>query len=255
MKNATVTTTTVQAPALKVEAQETIRPLATVETDFSFDGDRVTLKKGAQVTPSEFALFIANRETKAQGFKTQARWAYYEAGRLPNGTEVQAEIAKRLREMLSQSAFNQLTSEAKTLCPLIVTEGIKTPLSTLKDAMGALQVNEATGKLLPLAKQSKAGKALIPLLKAGTVTQAKVRAIRKDAAPAPASKGNGKPSGKASADAGKTMAFGNALGDLKRVSVYLEANRVEGDDRKQFVTVLCDIGRKLGLNVAEIGAK
>lgn len=254
MKNATVTTTTVQAPALKVEAQETIRPLVTVEADFSFEGDRVTLKKGAQVTPSEFALFIANRETKAQGFKTQARWAYYEAGRLPNGTEVQAEIAKRLREMLSQSAFNQLTSEAKTLCPLIVSEGIKTPLSTLKDAMGALQVNEATGKLLPLAKQTKAGKALIPLLRAGTVTQAKVRAIRKDSAPAPAPKGNGKPA-KGSTEAGKTMAFGNALGDLKRVSVYLEANRVEGDDRKQFVTLLCDLGRKLGLKIEEIAAK
>jgi hypothetical protein len=146
MKNNTVTTTTVQAPALKVEAQETIRPIQSVESDFTFDGDRVTLKKGAQVTPSEFALFIANREGKAAGFKTQARWAFYEAGRLPNGSEVQAEIGKRLKDMLSASAFNQLTSEARTLCPLIIAEGIKTPLSTLKDAIGSLQRQREDGE-------------------------------------------------------------------------------------------------------------
>lgn len=242
---------TIAAPAVKGEVKgdvETIRPLADIVSDFEVTdgGERVVIRKGAKLSPSEFALFIADRENTGNRYKTQARFAFYEAGQLPNGSEVQVEIVKRLEGMLSRSALYQLKSEANTIVPLMLTEGIKVPLTTVKDAMAELEVNEKTGRLLPLSKQSKAGRKLIPLLKEGAVTQAKVREIRNENKPratSTPSAGNGK-----GAD-DETLAYAGILASLNRVNTYLDKNKVEGNDRQALVNAFTDIGRKLGVSV------
>lgn len=243
---------TVTAPAaapVKPVLTETIRPMATLETLVSIDGDRVTIPKGSDLTDSEIALFIGDRADKARTFGSQARWTYYAAGMLNNGGERQKSIAEKLSTMLSKTALYQLTSEATTLCPLAIAEGIKAPLSVLKDAKAQLAINDKTGKLLPMAKQSRASKELIPLLKAGTVTQAAVRDIVKKHK-APTTSAPSKPTAKAGEAAEEAKAFGGFLASLNNANKYLEGNKVEGDDRAKALVMVTDICRKLGISLA-----
>lgn len=254
----TVTTNTI-APAtvsLVNESKDTVIRSADILArdvlDIAEDG-RVTIRKGADVSASELALFIVDREQTGARFKTQARWTYYAAGLQPNGSDLQQQIAKRLREMLTPSAFHQLKSEANNIAPLIVAEGIKSPLSVMKDAMGELKV-KPNGMLAPMKDQSKAARELIPLLKAGTATQAKVREVRAKYTTATTNPTNPKvanPTAKPD-DAAKmaAVAYGNAIGGLNTVAKYLDGNRVEGKERDAFVNLVTELGRKLGLTVS-----
>lgn len=243
----TVTTT----PATVAPVAEMIRPVNLIEKDFTIEGDRVTMKKGAQISASEFALFISDRENTGTQFRTQARWAYYEAGRLSNGTEIQTEIAKRLESMLSKSALYQLKSEATTLCPLVIAEGLKSPLSILKDAVKELATNDA-GKLKPMKDQTKAAKELIPLLKAGAVTQAKVREIRQKHKVASVTTPSTPTQAERVSEADKVI--GGMQASLSNLSKALDSTKLEGEDRDSVVNILTDIARKLGLSLVIPGA-
>jgi hypothetical protein len=239
----TVTTT---APAI---VTETIRPLSVIETLLSIEGDRVTIPKGCDVSPAELGAFIADRDDKARTYGSQARWTWYAVGQLPDNEAKRAEVRKALEGRMSKSALYQLTSEADTLCPLVINEGIKAPLSLVKDAKAALLVNEK-GKLEPMAKQSAAAKALIPLLKAGTVTQAGIRAIRKEHATPKAPKGPTAATPPANDAEKAAIAYGLALGQAKGVQTYVTANKLSGKDRDQMVNIVTDICRQMGLVIA-----
>jgi hypothetical protein len=260
MKNTTVTTATVTVPALvnETKASEVIRSADVIARDVLEIGEdnRVSIRKGADVSPSELAGFILDRDSKAKAFGVQARWAYYSAGMLPNGDHVQEEIANRLREAMSSSAFTQLKSEATKYCPLLIKNGFKTPLSVFKDLKAEFKFDD-DGKLLPLAKQSRAAKELLPLVKDGTATQAKGREIRKkyttaSGNPTPS---NPKPAPVTSEAKSEITRFSTALRDLKALQAYLASERLEGDDRQSFVNGICEIGRLLGLQVTVPNAK
>jgi len=246
MKTKVNTTVATVTPAI---VTETIRPLSTLETLLSISGDKVSIPKGCDISPAELGAFIADRDEKARTYGSQARWTWHAIGALPDAEAKRAEVRKALEGKLSKSALYQLTSEAETLCPLIERENIAAPLSLLKDAKAELLVDEKTGRLAPMAKQTKAGRELIPLLKAGNVTQKGIRDIRAKHKPAtvtpPKPKG-GTPSG----DAKEAAAFGLALGQAKAVQTYLTSVKLEGADRQQFVNIATDIARQLGLNIA-----
>lgn len=237
------------APVMQVmmtPTTEHIRKVADIEKDFVIDGDKLTFRKGAEPTASELAVFIADRENTGTRFRTQARWAYYGAGSLQNGTEVQKAIVERLKGMLTPSALAQLKSEACTLIPVLLANDIKSPLSILKDAIGDLTVDPKTNKLAPIGKQGKAGKALIPLLKAGDVTQAKVREIRAAHKVAPTTTTPGHSTqGERLTEAEKVVA-GMTL-SLRNISTALDGAKVEGKEREAIVNILTDVARKLGL--------
>lgn len=231
---------------------ETIRPADILIRDglLSIDGDKVTIKRGSDVSPSELALFIQGRTEQARTFGSQARWAFYDAGLLPNGTEVQEEIAKRLRLSLSKSAYSQLTSEARSLCPVIIANGLSTPLSNLKDAIADLKTDEKF-KFLPATKQSDIGKKLLPLLKAGEATQVKIREIKGTKNANAPTKPTAPTSGpKAKDDAtSEAVAYGNFIHALTDANKYAQANKLGGVDRDKAVNILTDICRALGLSV------
>lgn len=251
MKNQTITTAPV-SPVLVNEKQETIRSVEQLTRDaFTIHEDGRVDIRDKNVSASEMALFIADRENTGARYKTQARWTFYAAGQLQNGTEVQAEIAKRLKEMLSSSAFAQLKSEALNLCPLAIANDIKAPLSILKDAVAELAINERTRKLSPLAQQSKAAKELIPLLKAGVVTQAKVREVRAKHSTQSANPTRPAPpvAKKDDSEAGAVLAHASAIGHLGMAKKYVEEVNPQGDDRQAFINILCEMGRLLGVQV------
>lgn len=257
MKNQTIATAPAAAALVNEKPQvEVIRSVETLTRDaFTMHDDGRVDIRDKNVTASELALFIADRENTGARFKTQARWTFYAAGQLQNGTEVQGEIAKRLKEMLSSSAFAQLKSEALNLCPLAIANGIKAPLSILKDAVAELAVNEATGKLKPLKDQSKAAKELIPLLQAGAITQAKVREVRAKHSTAPAT---GKPTAPATGPTAKpdseVTAGARVIADLQAATKALDGVRLEGPQLQAAVNLATDICRKLGLAATVIGA-
>jgi hypothetical protein len=251
-------TATAPATATATDAKvEVIRPLSVIESLFTIEGDRVTIPKGLDVSPAEIGAFIADRDEKSRTYGGQARWTWYAVGLLPDATAkreaIKAALVGTAKEpgKMSQSAFYQLSSEAETLCPLIIAEGIKSPLSLVKDAKAALLVNEKTGRLAPMKDQGKAAKALIPLLKAGTVTQAGIRAIRKEHATPTAPKGPKASTTPPANEADKAaIAFGLALGQAKAVQTYVTANKLSGKDRDQFVNIVTDICRQMGLVIA-----
>ena len=239
------------ASSAKVETKvETIKPLASIAALLKIEGDKVTVPKGADLSPSELALYIASEEQAGNACKTRARWTYYSAGLLQNGGDIQAAIKGRLDTMLSKSAVYQLTSEATTLCPLVIAEGLKVPLSLLKDAKAELAIDEKTGKLAPMSKQTKAAKALIPLLKSGEVTQGAIREIRKANATSAPTKPTSPKEGPKAKDNAEAIEFGLMAGKLADVNTYLEKTKLAGDDKQKFVNLATALCRALGLAVS-----
>lgn len=160
---------------------------------FVENGERVTIADGAKPTAADFSLYIRTNADSKTAAGSRMAFAFYEAGQMPEGEKLQAEIVQLLqteekdekgnvtRLPMTRSAVYQVTSIANTLVPLIANGTFKTPLSVLKDAVGSLTfVGEGKEKkLAPMDAQNTAGKAVIPLLKAGA-SQAKIRAARAD---------------------------------------------------------------------------
>jgi hypothetical protein len=240
------------APAALTAASVVIRPIETVLRDFFVEnGERLEVKKGTDVKPEEIAQVILSREVASAKLRTQARWAYYSAGQLPDGAKVQEQIASVLLKSMSKSAFYQLKSEATRNIPVLLANGFQAPLSILKDAIADIKVDK-DGKALPLKDQSKAGKKLLPLLKAGTVKQKEVRDIREAAKAPSANTGNsGKgQTGGSSAESEEAKAFGSFLASMNLANGYLEKTKLQGDDRMKAVTLVTNAARLLGLVIA-----
>lgn len=218
----------------------------------------LALNKGAEMNPSEFGFYIAENVRIGSEAYNKARFAYYQAGKLPAGKEVQKEIVAILGQSMSAGAISQLTSEANTLCPLIAEHGIKTPLSLLKDAVKALELDDKTGAPLPLEKQSTAGKLLLPRLmgEGEKLTQAAIRTIR---AEIPTTEGGTKrlprPGQspvitKSEDDKAKdeAKAFGAFLASMQAAEQYLAGHKLTGDDKKKADTIATGICRHLGIS-------
>lgn len=232
-------------PASKDAAVVVSRPLERILSDLIVSDDRVTIREGAKIKAEEFAEVIAHYEKEGVTLRNRARWTYYAAGKLPEGAKIQTEIVVRLAALLSKSALYQLKSEATTLCPLIEAEGIKSPMSILKDAASVLKLTDK-GALAPLSKQNAAAKKLIPLLKAGTVKQKEVREIK--AANVPAPKAGGTSKGPRISEADK--AYASALLMLSAVDKYMNTEpTITGDDLTKLRNLATNISRRLGLVV------
>lgn len=245
-------------PASKVEivaTPEMIRPLATVLRDFTIEGNIVKLNKGATVTPGEFALMITDAQNTADSATTRNAYTLYEAGKV--GEDVKKEVLKRLNTMLSKSAVYNLTSLAD-LVPMAIANGFKSPLTNLKDAVQALKANpnnkdsvipvDKSGKIV-LAKLKPAARALVPLLTAGTVTQAKVREIAKEVK-SPAKRAAALPTlTKSAVDVDiHIRAFG-----VNADEVIAKRSELNAEQVKTCLNIMTKFTRAFGWNLAEAG--
>lgn len=148
------------------------------------------LAKGAH-TVQDFTLYIRERDEVSSKANAEARWAFYLA---PDAMKADLTAAlkadekdgatgKVIRAGFTDSKVNQLKSDA-ALLGLIAngTFPAATPLDTLKNVRAALPlVKGEDGKLsLDESKANEAGKKLLPLLKAGSLSQAVARKIRSE---------------------------------------------------------------------------
>lgn len=237
-----------------------IRPMATLLSVFEENGDRLSIKPGTvigdkpgQITAEEIAEVIADRQAKSDTFRVQARWAYYSAGLLPDGAEVQKQIANKLGTKLTTSALYQLKSEATSLIPRLVANQFASPISLLKDASAEIKFGD-DGKALPDDKQTAAARELLPLLKSGELKQKQIRDIRKkhnaptSAGTSPTTAGTPAAPGTTTPADREQAAYVTFLANLRAGETYLTSHKLMAgsDDHKMAVALVTNLARLLG---------
>lgn len=220
---------------------------------FEVNGDVLTLRKGVEVLAGDFEVVIEEKISGATSATTQAAYALHCAAGISN--DMLADVLKRLENRLSKTAVANLKS-LSGLIPMVLANGIKTPLTVLKDAVSELKLPSDKNKLaindkglLQPSKMSKVGKVLLPMLKAGTVTQAAIRKAKADAKPASitppkTSKANLLNEGEKAA----TSALFHAGECVKSLATAT----FENDERSKMLVHLNAIARHFGQTLADV---